>query len=122
MGPPPFMIFFFVLVVVFMIGSALVKLVSGASEWADNNSQPAETREATLVSKRTEVTGGEHSTHTQYYATFELPGGQRQEFKLDGSIYGQLAERDTGQLTYQGTRYLAFQRGAAFETEPLPAP
>ena len=32
------------------------------------------------------------------------------EFKVTGSEYGMLAEKDTGKLSFQGTRYLSFER------------
>ena len=32
------------------------------------------------------------------------------EFHVSGSDYGMLAEGDTGRLTFQGTRYLSFER------------
>ena len=32
------------------------------------------------------------------------------EFQVSGIEYGMLAEGDTGELTFQGTRYLAFER------------
>ena len=52
-----------------------------------------------------------HSTYTHYYATFEVESGDRMEFELRGSEYGLLAEGDLGKLTFQGTRYLGFERG-----------
>ena len=126
MGGPPamfsFVVFFIVIVFIFVIGSILVKAISGGVTWADNNSRPVERTDATVISKRVEVSGGQNSTSTRYYVTFELPGGIRQEFKLHGSEYGQLAEGDNGQLSCQGTRYLGFERGPAPEPEaPLPA-
>src|SRR6185503_13874622 len=72
------------------------------------------------------VSGGQNSTSTHYYATFELAGGARREFKMHGSEYGLLGERDKGQLSYQGTRYQGFQRDtavaepASLEVNPLP--
>ena len=34
----------------------------------------------------------------------------RMELRLSGTEYGQLAEGDTGRLSFQGTRYLGFER------------
>ena len=42
--------------------------------------------------------------------TFQLESGDRMEFQVSGIEYGMLAEGDTGELTFQGTRYLAFER------------
>ncbi len=38
------------------------------------------------------------TTSTWYYASFQLPDGQRLELSLDGREYGQLAEGDSGIL------------------------
>ncbi len=119
-GPPAIFSFFFFAVFaiviagfIFVFGSILVKAVSGGARWADNNSRPVVNLDATVVSKRVEVSGGQNSTSTDYYVTFALPEGIRHEFKLHGSDYGQLAEGDRGQVTCQGTRYLGFARGPA---------
>ena len=52
---------------------------------------------------------GHHTTST-YYVTFQFESGDRMEFSVDGSEYGLLAEGDTGNLCFQGTRYLSFKR------------
>lgn len=125
-GPPPIFMFFFVAIFVVVIGSILVKTVKGVSEWTSNNAQPVETEEGELVAKRTEVSGGEKSTSTTYYATFELADGERVELEISGRDYGQFAEGDRGQLTHQGTRYLGFtrqrERSASVATEPTVPP
>ena len=52
-----------------------------------------------------------HTTSsTWYYATFEFESGDRMELGVSGSEYGMLAEGDSGKLTFQGTRYLSFER------------
>ena len=50
------------------------------------------------------------TTTTSYHVTFEFDSGDRSEFSLSGSQYGMLAEADIGILTFQGTRYLGFER------------
>ena len=45
-----------------------------------------------------------------YYVTFQTERGDRMEFQVSGTEYGMFAEGDTGRLTFQGTRYLAFER------------
>ena len=47
---------------------------------------------------------------TTYYATFQVESGDRMELRLSGAEYGMLAEGDRGRLTFQGTRYLSFER------------
>lgn len=50
------------------------------------------------------------TTSTTYYVTFEYTNGQRQEFHVDGTQYGLLAEGDKGTLSFQGTRFIDFKR------------
>jgi len=106
---------------VFVIGSIIVSAVRGVSQWQKNNNSPVLTVEATAVAKRADVrthhrtTGtdnvGHHvSSSTTYYVTFEVESGDRLEFKVDGKEYGMLAENDFGRLTFQGKRYLGFDR------------
>ena len=77
--------------------------------------------DAELVSRRTEVSTFHHGGHngtdmchtsssTTYYVTFQVDSGDRLELSVPGAEYGMLAEGDVGSLTFQGTRYLAFQR------------
>lgn len=73
-----------------------------------NNNSPLLTVPAQVVAKRIHVQG-DHS-HTTYYVTFEVQSGDRMEFKIDGTEYGQLVEQDLGLLYFQGTRYKSFER------------
>lgn len=109
-----FFIVFGIILIVFV-----VTFVRGIGEWHKNNNSPRLTVPAKVVSKRTSVSHGHHhsaSGHmhttgsTWYYATFEVESGDRMELALSGSEYGMLAEGDTGKLTFQGTRYLSFER------------
>ena len=49
----------------------------------------------------------------RYYVTFQVESGDRMEFEVSGTEYGMLAEGDSGELTFQGTRYLNFRREGA---------
>ena len=52
-----------------------------------------------------------HTTHsTWYYVTFEVESGDRIELGVNGTEYGMLVEGDYGKLSFQGTRYLGFER------------
>ena len=55
--------------------------------------------------------------YSKYFVTFEFESGDRVEMPVDGSEYGLLVEGDTGKLTFQGTRYLGFQRDHAAHEE-----
>ena len=92
----------------------LVKLIG---KWNKNNHSPRLTVPAAVTAKRTNVTrhrsaGESHLTHTSttYYVTFQVESGDRMELLVSGSEYGMLAEGDTGKLTFQGSRYLGFER------------
>ena len=103
-----FLIFFLIL------GMFLFMIVKGLSTWNKNNQSPRLTVDATVVAKRTDVThhhGNDMATYsTWYYATFQVESGDRMEFSVTGIEYGMLAEGDTGKLSFQGTRYLSFER------------
>jgi hypothetical protein len=103
-----------ILVVALMIGLTLFAVNKSLLQWQANNSQPVITVEAQVVAKRADVRGSGSAdsglTRTYYYSTFQDKTGVRHEFRLSGREYGQLAEGDSGFLTYQGTRYHGFQR------------
>lgn len=109
----------FSLVFVIVIGMFIVIAVKGISQWNKNNHSPRLTVPATVVSKRTNVShhhnhhgNGMHhsSTSTSYYVTFEVESGDRMELHMTGQEFGLLVEGDRGNLTFQGTRYLGFER------------
>lgn len=103
----------FTVMFVLVIGMFIVTAVKGIGEWNKNNNSPRLTVPAVVVTKRTNVhrSGGEHHhTSTTYYVTFEVESGDRMELRMDGNEYGLLVEGDSGLLTFQGTRYLGFER------------
>ena len=87
-----FFIVFGIILIVFV-----VTFVRGIGEWHKNNNAPRITVPARVAS-------------TWYHATFEFESGDRMELGVSGSEYGMLAEGDSGKLTFQGTRYLSFER------------
>lgn len=117
---PGIFIFIFVLVFVFIFGTIIVRSIQGAQQWHKNNESPVLTVDATMVTKRADVhhyhndSGIDNmhheSTTTTYYVTFEVDSGDRMEFKIHEKEYGMLVENDRGNLTFQGTRYLGFER------------
>ena len=109
----------FTIVFLLCTGTFVVILVKGISEWNKNNHSPRLTVPATIVAKRTNVSrhrhGGanghhHHHTSTTYYVTFQVESGDRMEFHITGQEYGLLVEGDKGNLSFQGTRYLGFER------------
>ena len=109
----------FTLTFVLVISMFVVTAVRGIREWNNNNHSPRLTVPATVVAKRTNVSrhhhGGanghhHHTTSTSYYVTFQVESGDRMELHVAGTEYGMLIEGDSGNLSFQGTRYLGFER------------
>ncbi|GHU88288.1 membrane protein [Clostridia bacterium] len=101
----------FAVVLVFII----VIAARGVKEWAGNNRKPKIPATANIVAKRTKITQNQEqdgltTTNTAYYATFQFASGDRQEFRVPAREYGCLAEGDAGVLTFQGTRFIGFER------------
>ena len=109
--------FLFPLFFLVFFGIFCVILFRSLKQWNKNNHSPRLTVPATVVSKRANVShhhhAGEHHhshTSTSYYVTFEVESGDRMELHMSGTEYGLLIEGDQGKLTFQGTRYLGFER------------
>lgn len=107
---------FFLLV----FGIMAAALIQGIHQWNRNNHSPRLAVNALVVAKRTHVSrhhnagdhSGAHGYHstTSYYVTFQVDSGDRMELHVGGADYGRLVEGDRGKLTFQGTRYLGFER------------
>ena len=115
--PIIFSIGFITILVIF-----LVTAIKGLLEWNKNNHSPRLSVPAKVVSKRINVsrrhlhtgagTHHHHHTYTNYYVTFQVDSGDRVEFVMSGNEYGLLCEGDSGILSFQGTRYLGFERNS----------
>ena len=88
----------------------LVTAVRGLLQWNQNNHSPRLTVPAVVAAKRTATTHSHHNTGGAAHGTFQVESGDRMELRLSGAEYGMLAEGDRGRLTFQGTRYLSFER------------
>ena len=91
-----------------VLGMILYTIIGNISTWNKNNHSP-------VVAKRTEVSRHHTDntmahTFTTYYVTFQVESGDRMELTVSGSDYGMLVEGDIGKLSFQGTRYLGFER------------
>jgi Protein of unknown function (DUF2500) len=118
-GAGLFSVFFVIVAVfigavfIFIIGNFVKIFVRRQSEKRYNDSQPVLTKGAKITGKRTAVSGGSgnSSVSTSYYATFEFADNkERLELRVPSKDYGLLADDDSGNLTFQGRRYLQFQR------------
>lgn len=97
------------------MGVIIAVIVKSLITWHKNNNSPRLIVDAEIVTKRISVShnmhGNEaHVSHTWYYVTFQVESGDRMELSVSGQEYGMLAEGDRGRLTFQGTRYLGFER------------
>lgn len=106
-----------VLMFLLIFGVFAVSIGKSISQWNKNNHSPRLTVDARVLAKRHDVSrrrsaGEHHHYHTtnSYFVTFEVASGDRMELQLQGHEYGLLIEGDTGKLTFQGTRYLGFER------------
>lgn len=113
----------FTLTFVLIVGTIIMSLIRGISQWNKNNNSPRLTVNAKVVAKRTRigrqhrttVVGVSHSSgYTDYYVTFEVESGDRMELAVNGNEFGMLVEGDMGKLSFQGTRYLGFTRTGRF--------
>ena len=114
----------FTLIFLLAAGIIVAAFVQGIHQWNKNNHSPRLTVDPLVVTKRMDVAhrrhvnAGDHTgahryhttTSTFYYVTFQVDSGDRMELTVGGADYGQLVEGDRGKLTFQGTRYLGFQR------------
>ena len=102
----------FLLLFILFIAFFVWMIVSGVHQWSKINASPRLTVEAEVVTKRSSFHGGGEHSHasTSHYVTFQVDSGDRMELPVTGPEYGMLVEGDRGRLTFQGTRYLGFQR------------
>lgn len=106
----------------FVFGMIIYTLVQNVAQWHRNNQSPQLSIDAKIIGKRFHVShhrynhnGHHHNTKsTTYYVTFEVRGGDCLELKIPRDEYGLLVEGDIGVLSFQGTRYLGFERKTSF--------
>lgn len=97
-----------------VLGMFVFVFVRSISEWVNNNNSPRLSVDAKIVDKRMSThhhhsNGHHHHTHS-YHITFEVQSGDRMELRVPRSEFGLLVEGDQGVLSFQGTRYLGFER------------
>lgn len=108
------------IVFIIILGILISRAIQAGKQWKRNNESPVLTVDAVVKSKRMDVCYHQNAnlnqpgqmgySRTFYYVTFEVESGDRMEFSVNGTEYGVLAQDDTGKLTFQGTRYLGFDR------------
>ncbi len=106
-----FVIFFLIFIAItgfciFIFATIIRKCIKQVKQ--DNNSPILEV-DAKVIAKRSRVSGN-NMIHQSYYVTFEEESGKRMELRVEGSTFGLLVEGDLGKLTFQGSRFLNFER------------
>lgn len=99
-------------------GVVIFTFIKTIGQWNKNNHSPRLTVTATIVTKRKSVSHHHHHTDTSvyvtndttYYVTFQVESGDKMELSLSRSEYGKLTEGDKGRLSFQGTRFLDFEK------------
>ena len=85
-------------------------------QWNKNNHSPRLTVPARVVSKQMQLHRHHYGRAEPYYdtylysVTFQVESGDRMELSVSRQQYGMLAEGDYGRLSFQGTRFLSFER------------
>ncbi|TQR07296.1 DUF2500 domain-containing protein [Psychrobacillus soli] len=103
---------FIAVVFIFVIGIFIFVITSAIKQRNKNNNSPKLSIPVQVVTKRSDTWGGsgDSSASTSYFVTFQVESGDRIELQLSGQEYGMIAEDDLGILTFQGTRFVSFER------------
>jgi len=84
------------------------------AQWFQNENSPRLTVPARIVDMRRRThhhgSGGHHHHTHSFHVTFEVESGDRMELRVTRMEYGELSVGDSGMLSFQGTRYLGFDR------------
>lgn len=111
----------FTLVFAAVAVSVIVNAVRSAKRSRADSKAPRLTVRATVVAKDKRVTSHGHNAadangvgsariHTYYSATFQVDSGDRLCFDMSSYDYNLLIEGDIGNLSFQGSRFLGFER------------
>lgn len=92
------------------LGLCAVLVARGAMLWRRDSRAPRLTVPAGVVSLRV---GRRLKRASDHYATFRVESGDCIELCVPGRDFAYLSEGDSGRLTFQGRRYVSFERGAA---------
>lgn len=89
-------------------------IAKGIGQWIENENSPILTVPATIVDMRRKThhhhSNGHHHHSHSYHVTFEVESGDRMELRVRRNEYRELTIGERGNLTYQGTRFLGFER------------
>ncbi len=110
--------FLFVIIFITVFSIIIYSFIKRIKQDSKNNNSPRITVDTVIVGKRNHIRNSvnnsmdnnNYHTYTKYYATFEVESGDRMELEVPECEYGLLAENDRGKLTFQGTKYISFDR------------
>ena len=90
-------------------------IAKNITQWFKNENSPRLTVPAVIVDKQRKThhhhSGGHHHHTHSYHVTFQVESGDRMELKVIRSEYDMLLVGYWGRVSFQGTRYLGFERG-----------
>ena len=100
---------------ILIFGMIIFTFINSARQKHQDDISPVLTVPASMVTKRSDVRQSANHlnhihTYRRYYATFQVESGDRMELELKENVYGLLAEGDYGKLTFQGKRFINFER------------
>lgn len=116
-----FYIFLFMLFLFFLVVSLgfLTALFDNCKIWTYGGGKPIITVNSKVINKRVRTF---HDTQsygdmipsynyiTSYYVTFEMESEEKLEFSITDVEFENIAIGDTGKLSYQGSKFLAFEK------------
>lgn len=104
----------FFLTFALVFGTIIFTLIGSLRQWNKDNHSPRLTVPATVVGRREHRSrsGSREHRHytTRYYITFQFESGDRLELHIPSNQFGYIVEGDRGNLTFQGSRFLSFER------------
>ena len=88
----------------------LATVFQSIRQWNKNNHAPRVTVPVTVVAKRADVRHRKNMDDDFSRTYTIIISGDRMELSVEANAYGLMVEGDKGKLTFQGTRYLNFER------------
>lgn len=107
--------FVFPILFIFVFAGIFLTLIKVLKQWNYNNTQPEIRVSAKLITKTTKEIQQKRKHYimpspTSYSLTFEVESGESIELRVDGLTYRKFIENEIGILTYQGNRFIHFER------------
>ena len=97
----------FILAIIFVV-SAGIPFLKKMKEKKENSSKAIESKTAKVITKRNSSIMS--STPNVCFVLFEFEDGNRRELSMNLNVSAIIAENDIGILTFQGTKFINFER------------